>query len=110
MQYYDKTTVGTRIKSIRNLRGLTQCELATQLDYTSERQLQRIESGETSCSVDKLVEMAQILEVSTDYLLFGSEKKQESRFQKYFENKTEKQMEFLCRLLEAAGDNLKLLC
>ncbi len=109
MQYYDKKTVGDRIKSARNLRQLTQCELAKRLDYSSERQLQRIENGETSCSVDKLMEISQVLEVTTDYLLFGSEKGQGERFQKYFDNKTEEQIEFLCRLLETAGDNLGLL-
>lgn len=50
---------------------MTQSSLAEKLDYTTERQLQRIENGETSCSVDKLMEIAQILEVSTDYILFG---------------------------------------
>lgn len=98
------------MKEMRQIRGLTQCELSMNLDYTSERQLQRIESGETSCSVDKLMEIAQILDVTTDYLLFGSAKEYGGGFQKYFENKTEKQIEFLCRLLEAAGDNLGLLC
>lgn len=67
MQYYDKKAVGERIKAIRLRNGMTQSRLAEKLDYTSERQLQRIESGETSCSVDKLMELAQILEVSTDY-------------------------------------------
>ena len=41
------------------------------LEYTNERQLQRIESGETSCSVEKLMEIAQILDTSTDFILFG---------------------------------------
>lgn len=50
---------------------MTQSRLAEKLDYTSESQLQRSESGETACSVDKLMELAQILGVSTDYLLFG---------------------------------------
>lgn len=42
-------------------------ELSEYLDYTNERQLQRIESGETACSVDKLMEVAQILETSVLY-------------------------------------------
>ncbi len=109
MQYYDKKAVGVRLKEMRQIRGLTQCELAEKLDYASERQLQRIESGATSCSVDKLMEIAQILEVTTDYLLFGSEQRHEGRFQKYFENKTEKQVEYLCKLLETAGENMGLL-
>ena len=58
MQYYDKKAVGARLKQMRRKRGLTQSELAARLDYSSERQLQRIENGETSCSVDKLMEIA----------------------------------------------------
>ena len=110
MQYYDKKAVGARLKQMRRKRGLTQSELAARLDYSSERQLQKIENGETSCSVDKLMEIAQILEVTTDYLLFGTEKNQTGRFQKCLANKTEKQVEYLYRLLETAGENMVLLC
>lgn len=46
MQYYDKKAVGERIKAIRLRNGMTQSRLAEELDHTSERQLQRIESGE----------------------------------------------------------------
>lgn len=52
---------------------MTQYKLAECMDYTNERQLQRIECGETVCSVDKLTEIAQILEVRIDFLLFGME-------------------------------------
>lgn len=110
MQYYDKKAVGARMKEMRRRRRLTQSELAAKLDYSSERQLQRIENGETSCSVDKLMEIAQILEVTTDYLLFGTAEVQEGRFQECLANKTEKQVEYLYRLLEMAGENMELLC
>lgn len=109
MQYYDRKITGARIKEVRQLRRLTQHKLAKQLGYTSERQLQRIESGETSCSTDKLVEIAQILEITTDYLLLGTKQEYNSRFQRYFENKTEKQIEYLCKLLDAASENMELL-
>ena len=107
MQYYDKKAVGARIRNCRRDKGLTQCGLAEKLDYASERQLQRIENGETSCSVDKLMEIAQVLEASTDFLLFGREKQKEAC--NYFTGKTEKQEEFLNRLLETVLDNLALL-
>lgn len=109
MQYYDKKVVGTRVRETRQDRGMTQCALAGRLDYTSERQLQRIESGETSCSVDKLMEIAQILDTSTDYLLFGTERDPAGRLGKYFEGKSAGQVEYLCRLLETAGENMGLL-
>lgn len=109
MQYYDKKVVGARIKKVRMGAGLTQCRLAEELDYTSERQLQRIESGETSCSVDKLMELAQILGVSTDYILFGQNKMYQSGWEKYMEAKSDKQIAYLGKILKAAAENLDLL-
>lgn len=35
VQYYDKKTVGSRIRQMRKNKGLTQCMLAEQLDYSS---------------------------------------------------------------------------
>jgi len=110
MQYYDKKAVGARMKEMRKRQGMTQAEFAACLDYSSERQLQRIENGETSCPVDKLMEIAQLLKVTTDYLLFGMIEVQEGRFQKCLAGKTEKQIEYLYRLLETAGENMRLLC
>ncbi len=74
MQYFDPVQFGDRVRKIRDLRGMKQIDLATQLGYTSERQIQRIESGDSSCSIDKLFELSQILDISTDYLLYGKVK------------------------------------
>lgn len=109
MQYYDRKAVGERIKKIRLQTGMTQCRLAEKLDYTSERQLQRIESGATSCSVDKLMELAQILNVSTDYILFGHNKVYGNRWERYMEGKSDKQILYLEQVLKAAADNMELL-
>ena len=97
MQYYDKKAVGERIKAIRLRNGMTQSRLAEELDYTSERQLQRIESGETSCSVDKLMELAQILGVSTDDM------------EKYMSGKSDREKEYICRVLDAVVSNMGVL-
>ena len=88
---------------------MTQCRLAEELDYTSERQLQRIESGETSCSVDKLMELAQILGVSTDFLLFGKKITHEAGWERYMEGKSDKQIAYLESVLKAAAENMELL-
>lgn len=109
MQYYNKKTVGQRIKEARREQNMTQCILATKLDYTNERQLQRIESGETACSVDKLMEIAQILKISTDFLLFGVNKENGSTFQQFFDGKSEGQKLYLKMILQVAADNLKLM-
>ena len=109
MQYYDKKAVGERIKAIRLRNGMTQSRLAEELDYTSERQLQRIESGETSCSVDKLMELAQILGVSTDYLLFGYEGACRDDMEKYMSGKSGREKEYICRVLDAVVSNMGVL-
>lgn len=109
MQYYDKKAVGERIKAIRLRNGMTQSRLAEELDYTSERQLQRIESGETFCSVDKLIELAQILGVSTDYLLFGHESACRNNMEKYVSGKSSREKEYICRVLDAVVSNMGVL-
>lgn len=60
MQYYDKTIVGNRMKQIRKQKNMTQSKLAEFLDYINGRQLQRIENGETGCTVDKLMRLLQM--------------------------------------------------
>lgn len=109
MQYYDKKAVGGRIKHLRKNKGLTQHSLAGLLDYTGSRQLQRIESGETSCTVEKLMEIAQILETSTDFLLFGQKKDDKDFYGKIVEGKNRKQKQYLLAVLQAAASNLTLL-
>lgn len=71
MEYFDKKEVGLRIKQLRRKDSMTQRQLAELLCYATERQVQRIENGEISCPVDRLMEIAQIFNTSTDYLLFG---------------------------------------
>jgi len=88
---------------------MTQSRLAEKMDYTSERQLQRIESGETSCSVDKLMELAQILGVSTDYLLFGYESACRDDIEKYMSGKSDREKEYVYRVLDAVVSNLGVL-
>lgn len=109
MQYYDKKTVGARIRRARISCEMTQCRLAEKLDYTSERQLQRIESGVTACSVDKLMELAQILGVSTDYLLFGYESDCRDSLEKYMLGKSNREREYICKVLDAVTANLGML-
>ncbi len=77
MEYYSKE-VGLRIKNLRRQRNMTQVQLAEKLCYATERQLQRIENGETICPTDRLVELASILNTSIDYLVFGQENRLEN--------------------------------
>lgn len=109
MQYYDKKNVGERIKILRKRKHLTQSELSNYLDYTNERQLQRIESGETACSVDKLMEVAQILEMSTDFLLFGIEEETIVDLSEYVRGKSQGEQLLIQKIVETVINNVSLL-
>ena len=88
---------------------MTQSRLAEELDYTNERQLQRIENGETGCTVDKLMEIAQILNISTDYLLFGIDINGNERLADELVGKTEGQKLFVSRMSKVIFENIELL-
>ena len=109
VQYYDKKAVGARIKQMRNEKKITQSKLAESLDYTTERQLQRIENGETGCSVDKLMEIAQILNTSTDYLLFGVDVANDNVWGSMISGKSEGQIRFMRIIMKAMVDNIELV-
>lgn len=56
------------LKKLRGKRGITQKELALTLGV-SERTVRKYESGEMQPSTDKLLQLAELFNVSVDYLL-----------------------------------------
>ena len=64
--------IAQRIIMLRKRLGLTQAELAKQLNITASA-LGNYEQGRRLPSVETLVEMAAIFDVSLDYLLTGTE-------------------------------------
>jgi transcriptional regulator with XRE-family HTH domain len=60
--------IGKRIKELRLQKKLTQEELANRLDLT-EKYISNIETGTASCGFPKMVQLANILNCSLDYLL-----------------------------------------
>lgn len=109
MQYYDKKAVGDRIQQMRKRSNLTQFQLAECLDYANERQLQRIENGTTACSVDKLMEISQILDVSTDFLLFGVKSTDESDILDIIKGTNDVQRWYLVKVLKVIAENLRIV-
>ena len=57
---------GNRISMLRKLQNLTQDELAERIHVSS------IERGIRACSLESLIDLAQELHTSTDYLLTGT--------------------------------------
>ena len=111
MHYYNKKTVGVRIRQLRKDKCLTQSSMSELLEYTNERQLQRIESGETSCSVEKLMEIAQILDTNTDFLLFGSSRNNSDAIflDKILADMNDVQKLYLEMILRVAAENINMV-
>ena len=61
---------GKRIKEERNRLQMTQEDLAQELNIGYVH-MNGIENGRKGCSIDLLLEIAEVLDVSTDYLLTG---------------------------------------
>lgn len=57
-----------RIKALREDRDLTQAEVAKALK-TTQQQYSKIENGKSEISAEKLILLAQLYQVSIDYIL-----------------------------------------
>lgn len=72
---YDSDTcleIGIRIQDIRESRHMKAIELASYLGI-GKNQMSRIESVKANCTIPQLYCIAQILDCSADFLLFGEE-------------------------------------
>ena len=67
MDYYE---IGQRIRKNRKALGLSQEELAEKINISTTH-MSHIETGNTKLSLPVLIELSQILEVSTDSIIFG---------------------------------------
>ena len=75
--YFNQVEFGQRIKEQRTKMGLTQEELAFRLNIGHEH-MNKIERGKRGCSIDIILELSEVLGVSTDYLLTGKKADDES--------------------------------
>lgn len=62
--------IGKRICSERKKQGLTQEQLAEKLDITIKH-VSSVERGKSSLSIEKFIELTNILDCSLDYLIRG---------------------------------------
>lgn len=72
MFYYDIKESGKRIKELRQQKGLTQEELAERLNI-SYSMVGKIEIGYTGISIDLLIQLVVLFEVSMEYIILGQE-------------------------------------
>ena len=69
--YFDQAAFGKRLKEVRKERGLTQERLADILNV-SVSHLGNLELGKRGISIDLLMDISDVLNVSIDFLLCGT--------------------------------------
>ena len=70
MEKYNRLEVGDRIKLKRHILGLTQEELAEKIDR-APKYCADIERGQCGMSIDTMLALASILNMSLDYMIWG---------------------------------------
>ena len=66
----DKWNIGKRIQEVRVKKNLKASDVAAYLDVGTN-QYSRIENGRANCTLPQMFVLAQVLNCSVDYLLFG---------------------------------------
>lgn len=70
MKQYDRVAVGERIRKRRILLGITQEELAKKVGR-AYKYCQDIERGTCGMSIETLLTLSSVLNISLDYLIYG---------------------------------------
>lgn len=78
MELYDRLAVGERIRKRRLLLGMTQEELAEKVGR-AYKYCQDIERGTCGMSIDTLLKLSFSLNISLDFLMFGTQDRLEER-------------------------------
>ena len=76
-QLYSRIEAGDRIRSRRKQLGLTRKEMAEQIGK-AEKYYADIERGYCGMSLDTMIEIADSLGLTLDYLVFGNDGREES--------------------------------
>ena len=72
MHEVDLIGIGRRIQNRRKQKGYTQEQLAEMMNV-SIQMVSNLERGNKAIRIDNLVNLSQILDISTDYILTGKE-------------------------------------
>lgn len=78
--------ISYRIKTLRERKGLEQSDIAELMGYKSQSTISKWESAKNLPNGRKLVQLAQILGTSTDYILYGVDKPAVSDIQSIYDD------------------------
>lgn len=96
----EKRAIGQRLKTAREIAGLTQTEAAEALGYSQPVQLSNMEAGNRAPPLDKLVKLAELYGTSTDYILGladDSDRDPASSLQRYLTSRLSADVQSLIR-------------
>ena len=105
---YDYGPMGQRIKNARKEKRLTQEYLAERLDV-SVQHISEIERGFSGLSVPSLMEICRILEVDSDYILFGVSGESENPIQKILKKMSPEQAMYAEEIITAYAKACKII-
>lgn len=107
----DYELIGKRIKAERVKHKLTQEDMAERIE-TSIAFYSRIETGRTHINLSRIIEIADILNVSAGYFLTGIEQNSDDYLYKDFrmilEKCTPKQQKFIYRMAEVVSEEFNI--
>ncbi len=85
--------IADRIKEARLAKGMTQEELAKALGLKSRSSINKMEKDAYEVGLDRLKEIARVLEVDPDYLVFGNTEDKKEEINVLFGKLTEAQQD-----------------
>lgn len=85
--------IADRIREARLAKGMTQDELAKALGLKSRSSINKMEKDAYEIGLDRLKEIAKILDVDPDYLIFGDSEDKKEEINDLFGKLTEEQQD-----------------
>lgn len=103
----DFGAIGKRIRKRRLELGLTQEALAEKIDVT-DTYIGAIERSTSKCSIETLANLARVLDLNVDYLLFGiTPNNYQATFSKMLDTLPQNKKQLFLNLCEGIAEKLK---
>lgn len=83
--------IADRIKEARLAKGMTQDELAKALGLKSRSSINKMEKNTYEIGLDRLKQIARVLDVDPDYLAFGNTEDKKDEINRLFDQLTDSQ-------------------
>lgn len=97
----DRRAIGRRIQEQREKLGFTQQYIYDKIDI-SQNHYSRVENGHVGIAIEKLLQISDILNISIDYILKGTDSNnKKSEFETKYDTLSSKQQQFINQQIES---------